>query len=90
MKLAKLLTISFIVWLAISLIDFLYELFKITQSQTIITLMGLKIQMSMTKDEIMTYFSLNPKMLVSFITVFVIVTVIMLFFSKHNKVTEKQ
>ncbi|HEC2149960.1 TPA: hypothetical protein R1940_001838 [Staphylococcus delphini] len=85
MKIAKLLTTSFIIWLILFLIDYLYELFQISESGERVTLMGLKIESHITKDEINTYFSLTPKLLLSFIIVLISVSIIYFLASKLNK-----
>ncbi|MGW7948362.1 hypothetical protein ACWEVE_13145 [Staphylococcus xylosus] len=76
MKIAKILTFSFITWLLLFVIDFLYELFQISKSETITTLMGLKIDSQMTKEEINTYFSLTPQMILSFVIIVIIVSIL--------------
>ncbi|MHA8042358.1 hypothetical protein ACWYYG_00070 (plasmid) [Staphylococcus xylosus] len=84
MKIAKVLTLSFIVWLILSLTDYLYELFQIDKSGTIVTLMGLRIESHITKDEINTYFSLTPQMIVSFLIILIILSLIFFLISNIN------
>lgn len=87
MKLAKIFTTSFVVWSALFLIDFLYELFQINGTENIVTLMGLKIDNQMSAQTITTTFGLTPRMLLSFAIVLIIVLLISIitFKFKANK-----
>lgn len=73
-----------ITWLVIFVINYIYELFKINESGTIVTLTGLKITTLMTEKELYTEFSLTKQALVMYIG-FIICWVIVCYFIYYRK-----
>lgn len=76
----KSLSIGTGIYLAIFLLDYIIELFQITQSGSKITLLGLKIETLMTKQSLNTNFSLTYRSVLSyilFISVWMILTYVL-------------
>ena len=74
MKITKYIGIGTVIWSIVFLIDYIYELFKITETSVVTTLAGLRITTVMTKEELNTHFSLTWQALVMYL-VFLIVFV---------------
>ena len=74
MKIKKYIGIGTVIWSIVFLIDYIYELFKITETSVVTTLAGLRITTVMTKEELNTHFSLTWQALVMYL-VFLIVFV---------------
>lgn len=67
MKITKYIGIGTVIWSIVFLIDYIYELFKITETSEVTTLTGLHITTVMTKEELNTYFSLKWQALVMYL-----------------------
>lgn len=84
MKNIKYIGYGTITWMVIFVINYIYELFKINESGTIITLTGLKITTLMTEKELYTEFSLTKQSLVMYIS-FIICWFIVCYFINYRK-----
>lgn len=74
-KLFKKISIATVIYVVVFLIDYVIELFRITESGTYVTVLGLRIVTEMTSEELFTTFSLTWQVLITYIifTIFFIV-----------------
>lgn len=75
-KLFKKISLATVIYVVFFLIDYVIELFRITDSGTHVTIMGLRIVTEMTPEELFTTFSLTWQVLITYIifTIFFIVS----------------
>lgn len=72
MKITKYIGIGTVIWSIVFLINYIYELFKITETSIVTTLTGLRISTVMTKEELNTDFSLTWKALIMYLLFLII------------------
>jgi hypothetical protein len=75
-KLFKKISLATVIYVVVFLIDYVIELFRITESGNHVTILGLRIVTEMTPEELFTTFSLTWQVLITYIifTIFFIVT----------------
>lgn len=66
-KLFKKISLATVIYVVVFLIDYVIELFRITDSGTHVTIMGLRIVTEMTPEELFTTFSLTWQVLLTYI-----------------------
>lgn len=74
-RLFKKISLATVIYVVVFLIDYVIELFRITESGTHVTIMGLRIVTEMTPEELFTTFSLTWQVLITYIifTIFFII-----------------
>ncbi|ANU10842.1 hypothetical protein A1A1_01493 [Planococcus antarcticus DSM 14505] len=87
MKITKYIGIGTVVWAIIFLIDYIYELFKITETSVVTTLAGLRITTVMTKEELNTYFSLTWQALIMYLVFLIVFVSLALLINSKKRLT---
>lgn len=85
MKLSKFIVFGTVAYLVAFLIDYLTTLFSIDESGVYHSLLGLKITMEISPEEMFTTFSLTPQILVTYIIWIVIICIFYVIINQLSK-----
>ena len=88
MKITKYIGVGTVIWSIVFLINYIYELFKITETSEVTTLTGLRITTVMTEEELHTNFSLTWQSLVVYLLFLIgFVSIAVLINSKKQQIS---